>query len=505
MRSRKNKLDETLSHYLHAPGSFWRELSDASRAKIMESTIDASSEPEHPPQQVPRPSRWRRPLVAAGLSTAIVFSALIALYSQRQNLNTGEIIRTHESPRVLTLADGSLVEMRSHSDLSTETVNDGVRIHLIKGDVIVTAAKQAAGRHLYVLTKDAKISVVGTVFLVRAETEGSRIAVIEGEVRVQQGTTITTLLPGQQIATNPTMEAGTLKEELLWSPRVGTHAALLQQTSSSSPPSSLPKLQFEVAALKRVGRGDIEDGKFGPRPLEIRCKGVDETWSSANRTESVNLSVQGRCLGIGFLGQLIGFAFDLPNERVSGPVPYEPYQLDAKAANPATATLAELKEMFRNMIVDRLKLKTHSEFKEEQGYALRIADGGIKFKESSLGEIATASRGTPGCDFYCWDGRFRIKRFAYGLGSMTGTKPIADLTGLRGIYEFKFTLNRVEDGPTAAANGPRGTNGVGDPPKAQFDPPISKALEQQLGLRLDPGKVPIEYIVVDSMERPSED
>jgi uncharacterized protein (TIGR03435 family) len=259
-----------------------------------------------------------------------------------------------------------------------------------------------------------------------------------------------------------------------------------------------------VAILKPISRGDIEDGKFGPRPLEIRCKGVDDTWSSASRAESVNPSVQGRCVGIGFLGQLIGFAFDLPNERVSGSVPYEPYQLDAKAANPGTVTLAELKEMFRNLIIDRLKLKTHSEFKEEQGYALRVADGGPKFKETPLGEVATTKRGTPGCDFYCWDGRFRIKRFAYGLGTMTGTKPIADLTGLKGIYEFKFALNRIEDGPPLAENGPRGTNGAGDPPKARFDPPVSKALEQQLGLRLDPGKVPIEYIVVDSMERPAQ-
>lgn len=498
--SSKN-LDKILSHYLHAPGSFSRQLTDASGERIIKSIIDASAEPQASIQQV-RPTT-RQSLAFVGLSAAIVLSVLVAVYSQRGSSSAGELIRADESARLLTLSDGSLVEMRSHSRLFAETANDGVRIHLIEGDVIVSAAKQASGRHLYVVTRDATVSVVGTVFLVRTEREGSRIAVIEGEVRVQQGSTTTTLRPGQQIATNPRMEASTVREELAWSPRVETHAALLQQTSVASPASSPAKLQFEVATLKRIGRGDIEDGKFGPRPLEIRCKGVDDSWSSASRTDSVNLSVQGRCIGIGFLGQLIGFAFDLPNERVSGPIPYEPYQLNAKAENPDTATLAELKDMFRNLIIDRLKLKAHTEFIEEQGYALRIADGGVRFKETSSGEMATTKRGTAGCDFYCWDGRFRMKRFAYGLGSMTGTKPVADLTGLKGVYEFKFTLNRIEDRPNAR-DGPRGANGAGDPPKAQFDPPISKALEQQLGLRLDPGKVPIEYIVVDSMERPPE-
>jgi uncharacterized protein (TIGR03435 family) len=399
------------------------------------------------------------------------------------------------------------VEIGSLSELSLERSDDGLRIHLITGDVIINAAKQVRGRHLYVRTKDATISVVGTVFLVKAEKEGSRIAVIEGEVRVQQGEITTTLRPGYQLATNPQMEPRTVKEDLSWSREAVTHTALLQQASPGLTATPTPKLQFEVASLKRVNRADLEDGKFGPRPLEIRCKGVDETWSSANRVDSVNLAVQGRCLGVLFLGQLIGFAFDLPNERISGTIPYEPYQLDAKAENPGTVTKAELVEMLRNLVIDRFKLKTHTEYSEAQGYALRIAESGLKIKETALSEEGTrwAKREQPGCGFYCWDGRFRMKKFAYGLGNMTNTKPIADLTGLQGVYEFRFTLNRVEEGTVAAADGPRGANGPGDSSKPVFDPPLSKALEQQLGLRLEAGKVPIEYIVVDSLEKSGPD
>ena len=109
---------------------------------------------------------------------------------------------------MLKLADGSAIEMRSNSALRLHQANDGVQIHLDAGSVIVNAARQRTG-HLYVKTRDMTVSVVGTVFLVNAEEEGSRVAVIEGEVRVQQGEIETKLRPGQQVTTNPAMESPT--------------------------------------------------------------------------------------------------------------------------------------------------------------------------------------------------------------------------------------------------------------------------------------------------------
>ena len=58
-------------------------------------------------------------------------------------------------------------------------------IRLRTSSIIVTAAKQPSG-HLYVQTKDMTVSIIGTVFLVNAETNGSRVAVIEGEARVRE-------------------------------------------------------------------------------------------------------------------------------------------------------------------------------------------------------------------------------------------------------------------------------------------------------------------------------
>jgi ferric-dicitrate binding protein FerR (iron transport regulator) len=96
------------------------------------------------------------------------------------SINTGETIRTNgNAGAVLALADGSRVEMRTQSELSLERADDGIRIRLRSGSIIVNAAKQRAG-HLYVQTKDMAVSVVGTIFLVNAENAGSSVAVIEG-------------------------------------------------------------------------------------------------------------------------------------------------------------------------------------------------------------------------------------------------------------------------------------------------------------------------------------
>src|SRR5215475_1369023 len=89
---------------------------------------------------------------------------------------------------ILTLRDGSRLEIRPMSGLSLERAADGLLIRLDKGTVIVSAAKQPRG-HLYVQTKDMTVSVVGTVFVVKAEEFGSRVAVVEGKVEVQQGNT----------------------------------------------------------------------------------------------------------------------------------------------------------------------------------------------------------------------------------------------------------------------------------------------------------------------------
>src|SRR5262249_9787276 len=157
---------------------------------------------------------------------------------------------------VVVLADGSRVEMRSQSALTLERADDGVRILLTQGSVIVTAAKQRDG-HLYVQTKDFVVSVVGTVFLVNSAEAGSRVAVIEGEVQVQKGPVWKNLLQGKQVATNPIMQSVPVIEEIQWSRNVLSHLALLQAIAvppavavpAQTAPHPVPP-QFEIVSIK---------------------------------------------------------------------------------------------------------------------------------------------------------------------------------------------------------------------------------------------------------------
>src|SRR6185503_10602285 len=139
------------------------------------------------------------------------------------------------------------VEMRAKSELLLEQAQDGVRIRLKKGSILVTAAKQHNG-HLYVETKDVTVSVIGTVFLVNAEEEGSRVAVIEGEVRVKQGATERSLRKGEHVATNPKMEVPLVSKDQEWSREAETQLASLQQAAPSPVAPAVPisaKEKFE--------------------------------------------------------------------------------------------------------------------------------------------------------------------------------------------------------------------------------------------------------------------
>lgn len=136
-----------------------------------------------------RPWKGFFAFAAIALTFAVALSAALWRTSDTSGvarLQDGAIYEAGETFRainngstVITLADGSRVEMRSGGKASVDRASDGLVFHLKSGSIIVNAAKQSAGRHLYVQTNDVTVSVVGTVFFVNAEAEGSRVAVIE--------------------------------------------------------------------------------------------------------------------------------------------------------------------------------------------------------------------------------------------------------------------------------------------------------------------------------------
>ena len=144
----------------------------------------------------------------------------------------GEIIRAgREGGAVLRLADGSLVELRQRSEVRIQENRRGTTVELERGSVIVQAAKQRE-RHLYVATEDCLVSVTGTVFSVDHGTKGSRVSVIEGEVRVSHAGEEAVLEPGQQLATHDNLDPVPLAQQYSWGRDLDTYITLMEEITS---------------------------------------------------------------------------------------------------------------------------------------------------------------------------------------------------------------------------------------------------------------------------------
>jgi uncharacterized protein (TIGR03435 family) len=220
--------------------------------------------------------------------------------------------------------------------------------------------------------------------------------------------------------------------------------------------------------------------------------------------------------------RLVGF----PLDKVQGP-----FQIEGVADDPEHVTKGELKLMLQTLLEDRFKARVHVETREVDGYVLTIAKSGIKFKETSVD--ATAGGGAPaavpgatspiargaggrgnsgGCDRNSGVSPIFL-RGKCGMGEVTsflrrlwlsergGPPPISDKTGLTGIYNIDFVLEEVRLAPPPTGNGVRGG---GSPQERQFTTPVPKALEEQLGLHLERGKAPAEFVVIDHIDEPTE-
>jgi hypothetical protein len=160
-------------------------------------------------------------------------------------LESGAVVRARQRLRTvkddgatLRLADGTVIEMDSRSELSLHGSLRGTTVRLARGNIIVHAADQR-GRRLFVATDDCVVAVKGTIFAVDHGLKGSRVSVIEGSVEVQQAGQHHVLAPGDQVTTNDRLRSVAISQQIAWSRNADQHLALLNE---------LTRLQREVAA-----------------------------------------------------------------------------------------------------------------------------------------------------------------------------------------------------------------------------------------------------------------
>ena len=144
-------------------------------------------------------------------------------------LQEGEKVRTAGNSRaMLRLRDGSLVEMSERAEFAVSARRTDTTIDLNRGNIIVQAAKRDSG-HLYVAAQDCKVSVTGTVFAVNSGMKGSRVSVIQGEVRVAHAGLTDILHPGDQLTTSAAVAQVPVRQEIAWSQNFNNHLKLLAE------------------------------------------------------------------------------------------------------------------------------------------------------------------------------------------------------------------------------------------------------------------------------------
>jgi uncharacterized protein (TIGR03435 family) len=223
------------------------------------------------------------------------------------------------------------------------------------------------------------------------------------------------------------------------------------------------------------------------------------------------------------LAQLIVAAYGVQLFQVNGPAwaRSDQFTVEAKmdaetadAVNKLTPDQRKVAQraMLRALLADRFALKLHNETKDGPVYFLTVAKSGSKMKpaDPKTAFHATGPDGTPLTGLIALeDGEggtlkdvassIEMSRFT-GLLSQQLHRPVIDKTELTGIYDF--TLEFMPDSGPASAQ--TRTDDASTP--ATVDPggaSIFTAIQQQLGLKLDPGRGPVETLVIEHAEKPS--
>lgn len=167
-------------------------------------------------------------------------------------------------------------------------------------------------------------------------------------------------------------------------------------------------------------------------------------------------------------------------------------RFDISATAPGDADKDQVNLMLRSLLADRFKLAVHRETQELPIYILVPAKNGPKVRELK----ATAYQPkAPSPDMQTIVVLGRSSGLATRLSVLLG-RVVLDKTGLAGQYDLTLQIRRDDMPPSAAEDG-------GGLISAWTGPSLSAALEEQLGLKLESTKAPVEIVVVDHIERPT--
>jgi uncharacterized protein (TIGR03435 family) len=153
----------------------------------------------------------------------------------------------------------------------------------------------------------------------------------------------------------------------------------------------------------------------------------------------------------------------------------------------------QLRSMVQALLADRFQLKVHSETRQLSVYNLVLGKNGPRFHEAQ-------SESAPRVSFTMGQLTFQNAPLTFLITILTelNGRPVLDQTALTGQYDFTLRWTPDRDFRRAEA----GNESAAQPDLS--DPSLFTALQEQLGLKLEPAKGPVQVLVIDHVERPSE-
>ena len=248
------------------------------------------------------------------------------------------------------------------------------------------------------------------------------------------------------------------------------------------PPVVMPataKPEFAVATIK-PSNPDAPRGGYGFRGQDVTTTNVTVNW-------------------------LIKLAYNVHVRQITGGAAWldsAKYDVVGRPDTPGQPSRDQMKLMFQKLLADRFQLKFHIEKRELQAYTITVLKTGLKFAVSQADPNSSLGVGfglTPGGGMTLTVRNAPLDSVANALQGNLLDQPVVNRTGLTGKYDFnlKFTPDASQ---LANLGGlPPGTAADPDAP-----PDIFAAFQQQRGLKLESTKAAVDVMVIEKLERPSD-
>jgi uncharacterized protein (TIGR03435 family) len=250
---------------------------------------------------------------------------------------------------------------------------------------------------------------------------------------------------------------------------LATSLVLGQPPPVRPPANPVPQaLAFEVASIHPEQGPDYSGGEFSSSGPRVRLEGYT-------------------------LHGLVMEAYNLRSFQVSAPGIKDEqqnilYDVVAKAPEGTAPTRDEFRRMLQTLLADRFQLKAHAEKRPMPVYVLVVGKGGPKLGPPS--EPRHELHGVNGRNQFLKTDSVTIYDLVdYISGSFMPDRPVIDRTGLTGTYKLRIEATpewRINDNPQPG------------------DLSIFTAVQEQLGLKLEPATAPVDILVIDSAQKPSE-